>query len=65
MKSGLGYDKCMLYLNWMEMMELIVRENDDNGFQLVKLSQRGKNLYNKYFRDVPAIPVLETQAKIL
>lgn len=65
MKSGLGYDKCTLYLDWMDMMELIVREDDDRGFQLIKLSQRGKNLYETYFRDVSVVPVLETKAKIL
>lgn len=51
MKSGLGYDKCMLYLSWMDMMGLIRREKDDEGFQVISLSEMGMNLYRTQFTD--------------
>ena len=48
MKSGLGYDKCMLYLAWMEMLGLIRREKDEEGFQVISLSESGMNLYRQF-----------------
>ena len=42
-KCNLGYDKCRLYLDWMEMMDLIKRETDfsrpDKG-ERIKLMRR-------------------------
>ncbi len=56
MKAGLSYDKCALYLGWMEIMELIIRTNDEKGFQLISLSERGVGLYRKCFMDeAPAV----------
>lgn len=49
MKSGLGYDKCMLYLAWMDMMGLIRREKDEEDFQVISLSETGMNLYRTRF----------------
>ncbi|MEM2139831.1 MAG: hypothetical protein QXJ74_00040 [Nitrososphaera sp.] len=51
MKSGLGYDKCMLYLAWMDMLDLIRREKDEEGFQVISLSESGMNLYRTQFTD--------------
>ncbi len=51
MKSGLGYDKCVLYLAWMEMLGLIGREKDEEGFEVISLSDRGMNLYRTQFVD--------------
>jgi predicted transcriptional regulator len=45
MKSGLSYDKCRLYLDWMETMGIIVRDLDDQGHQVIALSVKGKELY--------------------
>lgn len=54
MKSGLGYDKCMLYLAWMEMLGLIKRDKDDEGFEVISLSETGMNLYRTRFIDETA-----------
>lgn len=60
MKSALGYDKCMLYLAWMDMMDLIRREKDEEGFQVISLSDRGINLYRTQFMDEAAAPLVPT-----
>lgn len=48
-KCNLGYDKCRLYLDWMEMMELIKRKTDENGFEVIILTEKGKVLHNGKF----------------
>lgn len=55
MKSGLGYDKCMLYLSWMDMLGLIRREKDEEGFEVISLSDAGMNLYRTQFTDAAAL----------
>ena len=50
-KCNLGYDKCRLYLNWMEMMDLIKRETDENKFEVIILTDKGKTLHNSKFKD--------------
>ncbi len=44
----MGYDKCVLYLDWLEMMDLIQRENDEDGFEVIFLSERGLNFLKNY-----------------
>lgn len=51
-KCNLSYDKCCRYLNWMEVMDLITKEKNDDGFEVVLLTERGSVLYNKQFRDM-------------
>lgn len=46
MKSGLAYDNCISYLDWMETMDLIGRELDE-GFQVIRLTEKGNSLYMK------------------
>ncbi|TLX95788.1 MAG: hypothetical protein E6K91_01810 [Thaumarchaeota archaeon] len=50
-KCNLSYDKCVLYLNWLEMMELIERQKDEDGFETIVLSQRGSELYKRKLGD--------------
>ena len=50
-KCNLGYDKCRLYLDWMEMMDLIKRETDDNRHEVIILTDKGKALHNNRFND--------------
>ena len=52
-KCNLGYDKCRLYLDWMEMMELIKRGTDENEFEVIILTDKGKSLHNSKFNDTP------------
>ena len=51
-KCNLSYDKCCRYLDWMEVMDLITKEKNDEGFEIVLLTERGSILYNKKFRDM-------------
>jgi predicted transcriptional regulator len=51
-KCNLSYDKCCRYLDWMEVMDLIKKENNEDGFEVVILTERGSVLYNKKFRDM-------------
>ena len=50
-KCNLGYDKCVLYLNWLEMMDLIDRETDADGFETIVLSERGNDFYKRNLND--------------
>lgn len=47
MNCNMAYDKCILYLDWMETLNLISREKDDSGFELISLSDRGAELCGK------------------
>src|SRR2546426_9062073 len=47
MKCKLSYDNCLLYLNWLEMMDLIKKETDLDGFELISLTDKGIDLCAK------------------
>jgi predicted transcriptional regulator len=47
MKCKLSYDNCLLYLNWLEMMDLIKKETNREGFELISLTDKGIDLYAK------------------
>ncbi len=47
MKCNIGYDKCVLYLNWLELMDLIERKIDVDGFEIIILSERGNDFYKR------------------
>ena len=44
MKCNLGYDKCVLYLDWLEIVDFIHRTHND-GHETIRLSERGMDLY--------------------
>jgi CTP-dependent riboflavin kinase len=50
-KGKMGYDKCIRYIQWMEMMDLVRKDVDDDGFELVLLTDRATVLYKEKFRD--------------
>ncbi len=43
----MGYDKCRLYINWLEMMELIRKEINDDGYEELILTEKGLSLCNR------------------
>ena len=45
-KGNLAYDNCRRYLEWMEMMELVKRENEE-GFEVIVLTEKARKLYAK------------------
>ena len=51
-KCNLSYDKCRRYLDWMDLMDIIKKEKNDEGFEIIILTERGSMLYNKKFRDI-------------
>ena len=46
MKCNMSYDRCVCYIGWMEMMDLIKREFHD-GFELLSLDTKGREIYQK------------------
>lgn len=46
---SMGYDKCRLYIDWLEMMELIRKETSDDGHEELILTEKGRSLYSKKF----------------
>jgi len=52
MQGNMSYDKCVRYLDWMETLDLIKREIDDDGHMLISLSDRGRELFHKKFKSV-------------
>ena len=46
---SMGYDKCRLYIDWLEMMDLIRREINDDGYEELMLTEKGRSLYSKKF----------------
>lgn len=45
----MGYDKCLLYVDWLEMMELVRKEINEDGYEGVILTEKGRSLYSKKF----------------
>lgn len=50
-KGKMGYDKCRRYLQWMEMMDLVRKDIDNDGFEMVLLTDRARILYREKFKD--------------
>ena len=46
---GMGYDKCRRYIDWLEMMELIKREINNDDFEEIILTEKGRSLFRKKF----------------
>lgn len=46
---NMGYDKCRLYIDWLEMMELVRKEINDEGHEELILTEKGRSLYSKKF----------------
>jgi hypothetical protein len=42
----MSYDKCILYLNWLEKMRFIIREIDEKGSEMIHLSEKGTQIYD-------------------
>jgi len=48
LKAHLSYDKCLSYIEWLELMGLIRKENDVHDSELINLTEKGNELYLKY-----------------
>ena len=49
MRCKIGYDSCILYLNWMEMINLVKKETNEHGSEFISLSERGRELWERKF----------------
>lgn len=49
MNCGMSYDKCLLYLDWMGALSL-TRTESQHGFELLSLSERGMDFFEKNFK---------------
>lgn len=47
MKCSMSYDKCILYLDWLEKTKFITKEIDESGSELIELSDKGAELYEQ------------------
>lgn len=45
--AHMSYDKCMRYLEWLELMGIVCWENE-RGFEHIVLTDAGIKLYRKY-----------------
>ncbi|MGI0060342.1 MAG: hypothetical protein ACREBJ_11315 [Nitrosotalea sp.] len=50
MKANMSYTKCILYLEWLEMIDLIRIEMDIDGSELIILSDKGRELYERKYK---------------
>lgn len=50
---NMSYDKCILYLDWLKIMDLIRKEQNDEGYELISLNEKGMEIYEKNFKDIP------------
>ena len=48
LKAHLSYDKCLSYLEWLELMGLIRKEINGRDSELISLTEKGTELYCKY-----------------
>lgn len=40
-KSNMGYDSCVLYIDWLYMLDLIRRHLDEERTEIISLSELG------------------------
>jgi predicted transcriptional regulator len=42
-KSNMGYNNCILYVDWLHMLDFIRRDVDDERFEIISLSELGRS----------------------
>ena len=47
MTCNLGYKRCVQYLNWLKLMDLIKIDEDENSSYLISMNERGTELIIK------------------
>ena len=52
MKCNLSYNKLVLYLDWLEMMDFIKRELDEKKFECISLNEKGREFYIRKLNNV-------------
>lgn len=44
MTCNLGYKRCVQYLNWLKLMDLIKVDTDKDGSNIISMNERGTEL---------------------
>lgn len=42
-KANMSYDNCVLYIDWLHMLDFIRRDIEDEKFEIISLSELGLN----------------------
>lgn len=50
MTCNLGYKRCIQYLNWLEMMNLIKKDTDKDGSHLISVNEFGIEIVLKFLK---------------
>jgi len=50
MTCNLGYKRCVQYLNWLEIMNLIKKDVDQDGSHLISVNEWGIELVQKFLK---------------
>jgi predicted transcriptional regulator len=58
MKCGMSYDKCVRYLEWLALLNLVSKETN-NGHDLIILTKNGQQLFDKLIVNSSDLPKLE------
>lgn len=57
MKCNLNYEQLTMYLDWLELLEFIIKEMDNKKVEWICLSEKGMNFYLKKLRNVQSCDV--------
>jgi len=49
LKAGIGYRSCVLYLDWLDEIDLIKTKTDDDGYIIISLNERGRKFYKRKY----------------
>ena len=49
MKVRKNYDECFSYLTFLETLEFVKNETDEDGFQVIQITDRGREYYRRHF----------------
>ena len=59
MKCKISYDNCVLYLNWMELLDLVKKERNEHGSEFISLSERGRELWERKFTNKQSCVIIK------
>lgn len=64
MKCNLNYEQLTMYLDWLELLEFIIKEIDHKKVEWISLSERGIDFYLRKLRNVQSCGVLESRIQM-
>ncbi|MHB8602719.1 MAG: winged helix-turn-helix domain-containing protein [Nitrosotalea sp.] len=64
MKCSLNYEQLTMYLDWLELLEFIIKEMDHKRIEWISLSERGIDFYLRKLRNIQSCGVLEFRSQM-